>query len=111
MQRIYLLLISIFIGANALAATPAAISRAESLYADLNDATAAISTLDSGYSSSFAGKNLSQWKALQQQRRKGLKTQLGSMSTGGLSAENLRAVKLMREALAANPDSSGAKLT
>lgn len=111
MQRIYLLLISIFIAANAFAATPAAIPRAESFYADLNDATAAISTIDSGYASSFAGKKLPQWKALQQQRRKQLKAQLSSLSIKGLSAEDVRAVKLMREALAGSPEPSNAKLT
>jgi hypothetical protein len=111
MQRIYLLLISIFIAANAFAATPVAISRAESLYVDLNDATAAISTIESGYSPSFAGKNLSEWKALQQQRRKQLKAQLGSLSIKGLSAEDERAVKLMREASAGSPETFGTKLT
>jgi hypothetical protein len=76
------------------------VASAESLYADFNDATAAIATIDSGYAKTFGGRNLSEWKAMQSRSRKELQTQLSKIVETGLNSSDKRAVNLMKAALA-----------
>ena len=79
-----------------------AVARAETLYADYNDATAAIGTIEPGYAKEFGGKSLTEWKALQTQSRRDLKSELANVPIKGLSSSDQRAVTLMKAALAAS---------
>jgi len=90
---------------NLVADVPA-IQRAESLYADLNDATAALSTIDSGYTTTFNGKNRARWQAILEQRRKELRLDLLQISDKKLTKEDARALTLMRAAISNSGDSS-----
>jgi len=75
------------------------VAKAEALYADFNDATAAIGTIESGYAKAFADKSLEQWKQVEKRSRRELNAQLNALPTKGLSASDQRAVKLMRAAV------------
>lgn len=106
MQTLITLVLFGCFATTSFAVTLKTVTRAESLYADLNDATAAISTIDSGYAKSFGGHDRAAWASILEHRRKQLKTQLAKISPKGLSAADARAVKLMRESLASAPASS-----
>ena len=86
------------------------ISKTESLYADFNDATAAIATIESGYSKSFAGKSLADWKQVQQQSRKQLKAQLSTIPSKTLNQADARATTLVRAAIAIDASDSAPQL-
>jgi len=76
------------------------VSAAESVYADFNDAVAALATIDSGYTTSFGGRDRQQWKKVADQKREQLTEQLPKLDASKLNASDVRAVTLMRAALA-----------
>jgi len=102
-------LFAIVLLAMSVCAAQDSVSQAEAAYADFNDATAALATIDSGYVTSYANFDRGQWKKLADESRQSLTAQLAKFATGNLSAEDARAVTLMRAALAV-PDSDPAAL-
>jgi hypothetical protein len=82
----------------------------ESIYADLNDANAAVSTIDSGYASTYAGHDRQAWQKIADQSRKQLTSALAANDTGKLSPGDARAVTMMRAALASASDLEPSKL-
>jgi hypothetical protein len=82
------------------------VSNAESAYADWNDAVAALATIDSGYSSTYAARDREQWKKLADNSRLQLAQRLKKVGTSKLAAADVRAVTLMRAALASAPEAS-----
>jgi hypothetical protein len=95
---------------GALASPTSAVASAESVYADLNDSVAAISTIESGYAKTFGGKDLTKWKQIEAHSRQQLTKQLAAITTKGLSPEDARAAKLMRDALSGSTAPTDGKL-
>lgn len=86
----------------------ASLSALENDYADLNDASGALSLIDSGLQLNYDGKDRDAWNQTYAAKRAQLTEQLRRISTRKFNAEDQRAVKLMRlsvEALSESPDS------
>lgn len=85
-----------------------ALASIETAYADLNDAYGAIALIDSGLSTTYAGRDRQAWNQVYTAKRKAVKEGLAKIATRELSAQDRRAVKLMRaavESLSEAPDS------
>ena len=85
----------------------------EELYADLNDASGAISLIDSGLQASYAGKDRDAWQRVHTARRTAIDASLRKLSAGNLATADARAVSVMRsnvDALPAASDSQAAEL-
>ena len=84
--------------------TPGMLAQIEAAYADFNDAYGAVSLIDSNPDRypdhTYAGRNRADWVQLYRARRAELKERLPELRTHGLPAENARAVRLMRAAVA-----------
>lgn len=106
MRCVLLLVLAVSLTASAFAKDVSSLAKAETLYADLNDAIAAVATIDSGYVSSFGGKDRAQWQEVIDARKKQLQNALRKFSIKQLSKEDARAVSLMRAAVAALTDTS-----
>jgi len=83
---------------------------AESTYADFNDATAALATIDSGFVATYANRDREQWQKLADDSRAQLATQLSAIDISSLSPADARAVTLMREAIATPAESKAPSL-
>lgn len=93
--------------ASAQSASPlASLNRIESDYADFNDASGAISLIESGLRDRYAGKTRDEWVRLQQQARDNLKAGLKHLAGRKLTPADSRAVDIMRESMA-DADESG----
>jgi hypothetical protein len=88
------------------ASPPASINRIESAYADFNDASGAISLIESGLRDRYQGKTHSEWVRLQQQARDKVKSGLTALAGRNLQPIDRRAIGIMRETLA-DADESG----
>lgn len=80
----------------------------EAAYADLNDAYDAIGLIDSGLNTSYAGRDRQAWQRIYTAKRQEVSKGLAKIATQGFSADDKRAVKLMRagvESLSETPDS------
>lgn len=84
-----------FAGSPALAA----LDQTEQAYADVNDAHGAIGLIDSGFSSSYAGKDRAAWQQLYTTKRKEASDALAQIASARLSAQDTRAAMLMRRSL------------
>jgi hypothetical protein len=84
-------------------AAPPRLPQLELAYADFNDAAGAVGLIDSDparYAAlGYRGKSRARWVQIYQSRRARLLTGLEQLALSGLSASDLRAVTLMREAL------------
>jgi hypothetical protein len=89
---------------------PSLMSDLESAYADFNDANAAISTIDSGYSKNYAGRDRAVWQTILDQRRQQLTEQLAALDVAKLSTEDVRAVTLIRASVANASESETSKI-
>lgn len=81
------------------------VASAERAYADMNDAYGAMSLIDSGLESTYAGKTRAQWLEMYSQRRSAVLAALDAISRGSLQAADARAARLMRETIEAAGDS------
>jgi Peptidase family M3 len=88
------------------ASTPASLNRIESAYADFNDASGAISLIESGLRGSYQGKTRSEWVRLQQQAREDVQRGLKDLAGWQLSPTDQRATDIMRKSMA-DADESG----
>jgi hypothetical protein len=83
---------------------PAVLAQIEAAYADFNDADGAVSLIDSNPGAypdrTYAGRSRADWQRLYSARRAQLEEQLRKLRTNELSAEDARAVRLMRAAVA-----------
>jgi len=75
------------------------VAKAEDAYADLNDAASIIATIDSGLFTRYRGKNRAAWLEIYQKKRKDLSKGLSQVPTHGLSANDAKAVSVMRTQL------------
>lgn len=73
-----------------------ALTAIEAAYADLNDAYGAISLIDSGFSATYAGRDRQAWNQIYSATRRQVREGLAKITTSRLTAEDVRAVKLMR---------------
>jgi hypothetical protein len=72
----------------------------EGAYADFNDASGAISLIESGLRDSYEGRTRGEWQRLQQEARDQVLAGLKGLADGGLSLADRRAVEIMRRSLA-----------
>ena len=82
------------------------LDRIESAYADFNDASGAISLIESGLRDSFLGKARSDWVQVQQQAREEVRQGLEDLAGRDLSPADQRAIDIMRQSMA-DADESG----
>ena len=82
------------------------LDRIESAYADFNDASGAISLIESGLRDSFLGKARSDWVQVQQQAREEVRQGLKDLAGRDLSPADQRAIDIMRQSMA-DADESG----
>ncbi|HEY6641974.1 hypothetical protein [Povalibacter sp.] len=78
---------------------------AESAYADLNDAYGAISLIDSGTQATYAGHDRTHWLRIYTEQRATVATELAEVTSQTLSADDSRALHVMKDALASLSDS------
>jgi hypothetical protein len=76
--------------------TARAVAEVESTFADLNDARGAISLIDSGLMSTYAGKDRKQWGQILRDKARKASDGLAKISKKKLSPADARAIKLMR---------------
>src|SRR5277367_5732029 len=74
--------------------------KAESVYADVNDAVSIVATIDSGFFTSYRGKDRAAWMQLYHKRRKELAKRLSTLPKRNLSATDAKAVSVMGTQLA-----------
>ena len=91
-------------GARA-ASSPASLSRVETAYADLNDASGAISFIDSGAVETYRGRTRDEWDQLRRKAREQVQQGLDGVAASELSPADVRAVAIMRSSLADAQDS------
>ncbi len=88
------------------ASQPASLNGIESAYADFNDASGAISLIESGLRDSYQGRTRSEWVHLQQQAREDVQRGLKDLAGRDLSPADRRAIDIMRKSMA-DADESG----
>jgi hypothetical protein len=88
------------------ASQPASLNGIEGAYADFNDASGAISLIESGLRDSYQGKTRSEWVRLQQQARADVQRRLKDLAGRRLSPSDRRATDIMRKSMA-DADESG----
>ena len=79
---------------------PTSLNAIESAYADFNDASGAISLIESGLQDSYQGRSRSEWARLQQQAREEVQRGLKDLAARDLSPADRRAVDIMRKSMA-----------
>jgi hypothetical protein len=79
---------------------PASLNGIESAYADFNDASGAISLIESGLRDSYQGRTRIEWIHLQQQAREDVLRGLKDLSGRDLSPADRRAIDVMRKSMA-----------
>src|SRR5688572_20462063 len=85
---------------------PASLDRIGSAYADFNDASGAISLIESGLQDRYEGRTRSEWLRLQRQAREEVKRRLNDVAGRDLSPADRRAVDIMRKSMV-DADESG----
>ena len=85
---------------------PASLNAIESTYADFNDASGAISLIESGLKDNYQGRTRIEWVHLQQQARQDLRRGLKDLAGRALSPADRRAIDIMRKSMA-DADESG----
>jgi nitroreductase len=88
------------------ASQPASLGGIESAYADFNDASGAISLIESGLRDHYEGKSLDEWVRLQLQAHENVKRRLKELAGRHLSPVDQRAIDIMRQSMA-DADESG----
>lgn len=86
------------------------IAELESAFADLNDANSVISTIDSGLFKSCRGKDRAGWEQIYHASRKKVVAGLAEAAPQKLSAEDARAVSIMKAALETMPETPSAPM-
>jgi len=81
------------------ASQPAYLNEIESAYADFNDASGAISLIESGLRTSYQDRTRSEWVRLQQQARENVQRGLKDLAGRDLSAADRRAIDIMRKSM------------
>jgi hypothetical protein len=92
-------------GAQSVSRT-ASLDQVESAYADFNDASGAISLIESGLQETFDGKTRSEWTSLQQKARVDAQRGLKNLGARDYSSAGRRAIDIMRKSMA-DADESG----
>ena len=88
------------LGGAAAGAQAQSLPEIEGAYADFNDASGAISLIESGLRDSYEGRTRNEWQRLQQEARDQVLAGLKGLADGGLSPADRRAVEIMRRRLA-----------
>lgn len=90
------LLAGAIVTAAAAASPSKSIASVESIYADVENAYGAISTIDSGLLTSYQGKDRRAWAKVYRKKRRELVARLANISDKDLSPSDARALTLMR---------------
>jgi len=90
---------------SAACAAPPSLDGIEGAYADFNDASGAVSLIESGLRDSFEGKTRGEWAGLQQQARDAVQKGLKTLAGQGLSPTDRRAIDVMRSSMVEADDS------
>ncbi len=91
-----------------LTADSKSVAKAETAYADVNDAISVITTIDSGLFSSYRGKDRAGWVQFYEKKRRELQESLGKLPQAGLSEGDAKAVAAMKAKVAGFPESISA---
>jgi hypothetical protein len=84
------------------------VAEAESVYADVNDSVSIVATIDSGFFTSYRGRDRPAWMQFYHKKRKELAKRLLKLPDQGLSAVDAKAVGVMRTQLASFSESLSA---
>jgi hypothetical protein len=87
-------------GSTPSASQPASLDGIESAYADFNDASGAISLIESGLRGSYLGRTRGEWVRLQQLAREDVQRGLKDLAGRELSPADRRAIDIMRKSMA-----------
>jgi hypothetical protein len=96
--------------AGDLGGAPLRLAHAEAQYADWLDATAAVSTIDSGLTAHIDGRNRAQWDERRRKLTASLELGLAHIDESALGIQDARALRAMRKGLVSNaldPSESG----
>ena len=100
MRRMAAFLAAALAAEGAVASPPEPLIESEAAYADFNDASGAISLIESGLRDSYLGKSREEWVQRQRQAREHLRAGLKDVAGHRLSPLDRRAVNVMRKSLA-----------
>ncbi len=87
------------------------VAAVENVYADLNDASSVIATIDSGFVSSYRGKDRAAWEQVYREKRKEFSERLAKLPAQGLSENDTKALAAMRTQFAALSETVKAPLS
>ena len=87
------------------------LARSENLYSDLNDALAAIQTIDSGFSKVYGGRDRADWDRVYRRKLREMVGSLSRIETAGLPSTDAQAVALMRAKVTSLSVASSASAT
>lgn len=99
-KLVIVLTAALALGGAAAGARPQSLPEIEGAYADFNDASGAISLIESGLRDSYEGRTRSEWQRLQQEARDQVLAGLKGLADRGLSPADRRAAEIMRRSLA-----------
>lgn len=91
---------ALVLGGAAVPAQAQNLPEIEGAYADFNDASGAISLIESGLRDSYEGRTRGEWQRLQEEARDQALAGLKGLADGSLSPDDRRAVEIMRRSLA-----------
>jgi hypothetical protein len=86
---------------------PPELARIEVAFADMNDALGAIGLIDSGYTTSYGGRDRAAWNRMLEERRSEVRDGLGRLPIEALSEQDARAATLMRSNVDPSDASAG----
>jgi hypothetical protein len=99
-KLVIVLTAALALGGAAAGAQAQSLPEIEGAYADFNDASGAISLIESGLRDSYEGRTRSEWQRLQQEARDQVLAGLKGLADGELPPQDRRAVEIMRRSLA-----------
>src|SRR5579862_8866196 len=106
--------IFVFACVAAYAAVPASssteVTTIETLYADLNDSSGVVATIDSGLFKTYQGKDRAAWQSLYLARRREVAARLAKLQKQSLNPRDARAVAVMTKALESMPEGAPTSL-
>src|SRR4029079_8743530 len=100
LKLVILLTAALVLEGAAAGARAASLPEIEGAYADFNDASGAVSLIESGLRDSYEGRTRTEWLRLQREARDQVLAGLKELADESLSPDDRRAVEIMRNSLA-----------
>jgi hypothetical protein len=82
------------------------VAETENIFADVNDASSILATIDSGFVKSYRHRDRAAWERVYRSKRRQLAKHLAKLPSQGLSGEDAKAVAAMRTQLKAFSDNT-----